>query len=146
MTLQLYNNFGLFSLGIAFTAQSFGRALSIPKTLLIAPFISHQASLAHLSRQTTVITSIEKMLVQKTACFSNFNARFYDGLCGTTNAIQFLIDVEIARLSSEGIEMVETFAFDRRMGNRAEKVAKAAPRLAALLQSSEADLYSSLRI
>ena len=146
MTRQLYNNFGIFSLGIAFTSQAFGGPLSIPKALLIAPFISHQALLDHLSRQSTVVSSIEKMLVQKTVCFSNFNARFYDGLCGSTNAIQFLVDVEFAELRPDGIEVLAAMVFDRRMGNRAEKVAKAAPRLAALFQSSDADLYSALRI
>ncbi|MEZ6127071.1 MAG: hypothetical protein R3C59_00145 [Planctomycetaceae bacterium] len=146
MTRQLYNNFGIFSLGIAFTSQAFGSVLSLPKALLVAPFLSHQALLDHLSRQNSVVSSIEKLLVQKTVCFSNFNARYYDSLCGSINAIQFLVDVEVAQFRPEGIEVVTAMVFDRRMGSRAEKIMKAAPRLASLFESSDADLYSALRI
>lgn len=146
MTRQLFNNFGIFSLAIAFTSQEFGSVLSLPKALLIAPFITHQALLDHLSRQNSVISSIEKLLVQKTVCFSNFNARYYDSLCASINAIQFLVDVEVAQFSADGVEVVTEVALDRRMGSRAEKIKKAAPRLASLFQSSDADLYSALRI
>jgi hypothetical protein len=146
MISRLFNNIGIHSLGIAFTAQRFGRSLPLPKLLLIAPLIAHQRLLDHLSRSNVVFTSIERLLVDKIECFANFNARFYDSLCDSVNAVQFLVDIEIADIREEGLQITSPIAFDKRMGQRAAKIEKAAPNIAKLLELPSGHLYSSLRI
>lgn len=146
MISRLFNNMGICSLGIAFTAQSFEGPLPLSKALLVTPFIAHRVLLNHLSRRNTVVTNIETLLVRKTACFANFNARFYDGLCESVNAIQFLVDVEVAELREEGLQITTPIVYDKGMGKRAAKVEKAAPNLAALFEASNGHLYSNLRI
>ena len=67
--------------------------LPLSKSLLVMPIISHKDLLQYLARKTTTIQSLEQILVSHQKCFSNFNARFYDSLPTSINAIQFLAEI-----------------------------------------------------
>lgn len=143
---RLFNNFGILSVSIVFTAREFDGPLPITKALLVAPFVSHRRLLDHLSRKNVTDPNIEKLLVERTDCFANFNARFYDNLCESLNAIQFLVDLEIAAIEGRSLRLIKDLPTDSGLGKRAQKIEKAAPNIAALLNSKSSDLYSSLRI
>lgn len=146
MIPRLFNNLGVCSLSIAFTAQHYSRALPIPKALLVFPLVTHRSLLNHLSRKNASIGSLEGLLISKLMSFSNFNARFYDGLCESVNAIQMLVDFEIAAFTANGLEITTPLQYQPMMGKRVEKVWKAAPRIAQILSNSQGQLYSSLRV
>lgn len=91
MNLSYYNNLsiGIVALGAVLTQS---KELSLAKIFLIFPLLSHQKLLQHLGRSTTKIRTIEKLIVEKTTFFSNFNKRYVDSLVLTVNALQYLND------------------------------------------------------
>lgn len=146
MISRLFNNVGIFSLAIVFTTQRQGGTLAITRALLVAPFISHRAMLSHLARKNLVDPSLEGLLIDRPEYFSNFNSRFYDGLTTSVNAIQFLVDVEIAEIASGALRINSPISYDRKMGERALKIERASSNIASLLTLPTSSLYSSLRI
>ncbi len=93
MNVQLYNNFGIGVLGIGFVLRHVD-SLPLSKALLIMPLITHKKLLGHLSNKKTNIMNSEKIMIDKAPFFSNFNKRYYDTLCVSLNAIQFLDEIE----------------------------------------------------
>ena len=146
MLVRLFNNIGIRSLGIVSVAEEFDGPLPISKALLIAPLVSHRSLLGHLSRKNTVVSSLEQLIVKRTRSFTNFNERYYDGLCESLNAIQFLVDIKVVEIVDSGIQVVESISYEKQMGKRAAKIYQAAPNIAALLSASTSSLYSSLRV
>jgi len=142
---RLYNNFGISSLGMAFTLRHLA-PLPLSKSLLIMPIISHKDLLQYLARKTTTIQSLEQILVSHQKCFSNFNARFYDSLPTTINAIQFLAEMAMIDLVEGEIVSVKELDFVPDMGKRAKKIFDASQRIAEILKSDTAHLYTNLRI
>lgn len=145
MTPGLFNNIGTSVLAISFTAQEFGAPIPIAKALLATPLVTHKTLLNYLARKNAAVLSIEQLIVSRTECFANFNSRYYAGLCDSVNAIQFLVDVELAELKDNAL-WVSNLQYDSTMGKRAQKIWKAASRIAVLLQAPASQLYSSLRI
>ena len=142
---RLYNNFGIGSLGIAFTLRYLA-PLPLSKVLLVMPLISHKDLLQYLARKTTTIQSLEQLLVSHQKCFSNFNARFYDSMLTSINAIQFLVEIAMVDLVDGEIVSVKELDYDPAMGKRAQKIFDASQRIAELLKSDSAHLYTNLRI
>lgn len=142
---SLYNNLGISSLGIVFTLRHIC-PLSITKSLLIMPIITHKDLLQHLSRKTTNVHSLEQVLVSHQRCFSNFNARFYDSIVTSINAIQFLAEVGMIEVGGNEIVAIETLDYDMSMGKRAKKIFDAAPNMAGIINSDLSSLYTNLRI
>lgn len=142
---RLYNNFGIGSLGIAYTLRHMS-PLPLSKTLLILPLISHKDLLLYLARKTTTIQSLEQLLVSHQRCFSNFNARFYDSLPTSINAIQFLAEMAIVDLVEGEIVSIRELDYVPEMGKRAKKIFDASQCLAEILKSDTAHLYTNLRI
>lgn len=142
---RLYNNFGIGSLGVAFTLRHMV-PLPISKALLIMPLISHKDLLQYLARKTTTIQSLEQLLVSHQRCFSNFNARFYDSLPASINAIQFLADMAIVDLVEGEIVSIQDLDYVPEMGKRAQKIFDASQCIAEILKSDTAHLYTNLRI
>lgn len=142
---HLYNNLGISSLGIVFTIRHLC-PLSLTKSLLIMPIITHKDLLQYLSRKTTKVHSLEQVLVSHQRCFSNFNARFYDSIITSINAIQFLAEVEMIEVIENEIVSVEDLDYDMSMGKRAKKIFDAAPNIAGVINSDSSGLYTNLRI
>lgn len=142
---RLYNNFGICSLGMVFTLRHL-TSLPLSKSLLVMPIISHKDLLQYLARKTTTIQSLEQILVSHQKCFSNFNARFYDSLPTSINAIQFLAEIAMIDLVESEIVSVKELDYVPDMGKRAKKIFDASQRIAEILKSDTAHLYINLRI
>lgn len=142
---RLYNNFGICSLGMAFTLRHL-TPLPLTKSLLVMPIISHKDLLQYLARKTTTIQSLEQILVSHQKCFSNFNARFYDSLPTSINAIQFLAEIAMVDLVEGEIVSVKELDYVPDMGKRAKKIFDASQRISEILKSDTSYLYTNLRI
>lgn len=142
---RLYNNIAICSLGIAFTLK-YTDWLPLTKTLLIMPIIAQAELLNYLARKTTSVRSIEQLIVKKPRCFSNFNERFYDGLCVSLNSIQFLFEIDAIEWFNGKVISSEIIDYDGSMGKRAKKIFDASPRIAALFEDDSVNLYTNLRI
>ena len=142
---QLYNNFGICSLAMAFTLQ-YSAHLPLSKSLLIMPIVSHKYLLHYLARKTTTIQSLEQLLVTHQKCFSNFNARFYDSLPTSINAIQFLTETSMVDLVEGEVVSIQQLDYAPGMGKRAQKIFDASRRIADILKSDTVHLYTNLRI
>ncbi len=136
----------MLSISIVYVAREYDGPLPVSKALLIAAFVSHRRLLDHLSRKNVTRPTIEKLLVERMDCFANFNARFYDNLCESINAIQFLVDVEIASIEERSLRLIKDLPADSSLGKRAQKIEKAASNIAFLLNHKSSDIYSSLRV
>lgn len=145
MNRKLYNNLGICSLSIAFTLQHLDR-LSLSRALLIMPIIAHEELLQYMAHKATNFNSIEQIIVRKPEYFLNFNARFYDGLTLSLNAIQFLSEMALIRLDSGEMISTEAINYERSMGDRAKKAFNASARIANFVSYDTINLYTNLRI
>jgi len=145
MNGKLYNNLGICSLSIAFTLQRVGR-LSLSQALLIMPIVAHEELLQYMARKSTNFNSIEQIIVRKPECFLNFNARFYDGLTVSLNAIQFLSEIDFIKLDGRDIISIYSFSYEKSMGKRANKIFTASSHIAEFVGSNTLNLYTNLRI
>jgi hypothetical protein len=144
-TAKLYNNLGIESLAIIFVLQNV-KVMPLTKALLILPIFSHRELLAYLSNGHTKIQSTEKLIIEKTSFFANFNDRFYDSLCGSINAIQFLHEIGFLEVKDGNILAKSAVLYEKSMGARADKINKAAGNIAKLLSDGAEKLYLNFRV
>ena len=145
MNLENYNNIGITSIAIN-SVLSLSKELSIPKALLIMPLFTSKDLTSHLSRKTTEIKSIEKLISEKTPLFSNFNKRYYDSLVNSINAIQLLIETNQILIIDGKLITNKSFQYLKSMGKRAEKINTASQNVSKLLNENTEKLYLNLRI
>ncbi|GAA3565813.1 three component ABC system middle component [Marinobacter xestospongiae] len=148
-TERLYNNIGVQALAILLVVQH-AQILPLSKALLVSPIITHNEMLKYLSNGNVKIQGIEKLIIEKTRFFANFNNRFYDQLCSSINAIQLLHEIDAIALS-EGALIKKggsepLFIAGKEAGNRAFKIQKAVPNIAKMMESSAENLYLNLRV
>ncbi|MPQ46931.1 hypothetical protein GCQ56_07870 [Marinifilum sp. N1E240] len=140
-----YNNIGVGALAIGSILNNI-EELTIAKATLILPFVTHSESLNYLSRANTQVKSIEKLISEKTSFFSNFNARYYDSLSLSLSSIQYLTDMEYAEFKDGTLIMLKPLEYNKKMGNRANKIFKAANNISELLTERDTNLFLNLRI
>ncbi len=140
-----YNNIGIGALAIG-SVLSINNELSLAKTSLILPFITHTECLNYLARATTHLTSIEKLIAERTSYFSNFNARYYDSLCLSFSSIQYLTEMGYAQLKGDLLVKIKPLEYNAKMGTRAKKIFQAANNVAELLLENDNKLYLNLRV
>jgi len=145
MNLENYNNIGITSIAIN-SVLSLSKELSLSKALLIMPLFTSKALTAHLSRKTTEIKSIEKLISEKTPLFSNFNKRYYDSLTNSINAIQLLIETNQISILDDKLISKQSFQYKKSMGKRAEKINTTSQNISKLLNENIEKLYLNLRI
>ena len=145
MSRNIYNNFGILSIGVLSTLKE-ARVLSLPELMLISPFVTHSALLGHLARKNTQIKSLEQLIIQKTMWFSNFNERYYASIAETLNALQFLHDTELISWDGRSCSLIEEVPYHKGMGSRAHKIYNASGHLAELISGDVANAYNNLRI
>ncbi len=145
MNLENYNNIGITSIAIN-SVLSLSKELHLSKALLIMPLFTSKALTAHLSRKTTEIKSIEKLISEKTTLFSNFNKRYYDSLTNSINAIQLLIETNQISILEDKLVNKQSFQYKKSMGKRAEKINTASQNVSKLLNENIEKLYLNLRI
>ena len=140
-----YNNIGIGAIGMI-SVLNHCKTMPLSKAALILPFIAHKELLSYLSRKTTNVMSIEKLITDKIACFSNFNRRYYDSLILTIESVQFLIEMDFAAYNDSSIFLVEHVPYSSTMGTRASKIYQAAENLSKILSEDIGKLYLNLRI
>jgi hypothetical protein len=145
MNLENYNNIGITSIAIN-SVLSLSEELPLSKVLLIMPFFTSKALTSHLSRKTTEIKSIEKLISEKTPLFSNFNKRYYDSLTNSLNAIQLMIETKQISITNGKLKNNQSFQYDKAMGKRAGKINTASQNVSKLLKENTEKLYLNLRI
>lgn len=145
MIKQHYNNIGMGTLAIA-SVMNHAKELPISKAMLILPFITHRALLSYLCRKTTKIRSIEKLIIERTVFFANFNRRFYDNLTLSINSIEFLNDIELISISNSMVKLKTTLEYDKSMGERLNKIYNSSENIAHILNENIENLYLNLRI
>lgn len=145
MKINYYNNLGVGIVSLGFVLS---KAITLPlsKLFLILPFVTHSELLTYLARQSTKIQSIEKLIVDKTVCFSNFNKRYYDALTLTVEAIEYLKDLDYIQIKNGSVTLLKDFNYDKNMGTRAEKIHKTSTNIAKILKDRADNLYLNLRI
>ncbi|MCB0538755.1 MAG: hypothetical protein KDE33_14665 [Bacteroidetes bacterium] len=145
MKVEYYNNLGIGIISIGFVLNHIER-VSVSKATLILPFISHNELLSYLGRKTTQIRSIEKLIVNRSPSFSNFNKRFFSSLVLTFNSLQYLNDMGYIRIENGDIIKLKNISYHNKMGKRAEKIEKASSNIANILHESTINLFLNLRI
>ena len=145
MNLSYYNNFGMGVIALGAVLNQ-NEQLRLSKLFLIFPLLSHKKLLQHLGRPTTKIKSIEKLIVEKTNCFSNFNRRYRDSLVLTVNALQYLNDTGYVDVVNGSVTLAKPFEYNNKMGSRANKILKASENVALLLKERSDKLYLNLRV
>jgi len=145
MSIQNYNNIGIASLAICSTLQH-ASSLTVPKSLLIMPLVSHNELLSYLARKTTDIKSIEKLIVDKVVFFANFNKRYYDCLLDSLNAIQFLSETSMVEVEDGALKLLANLEYASAMGDRAQKIFQASKNISEILKNSVENLYLNLRV
>lgn len=77
--------------------------------------------------------------------FANFRQRYESSLVVTLNTIQILVESEHIHFEKE-IRMLRSLNVNKSFGVRAQKIEKASATLAALMESSEEELYLNMRV
>lgn len=148
-TERLYNNIGVQALAILLVVQH-TQILPISKALLVSPIITHNEMLKYLSNGNVKVQGAEKLIIEKTRFFANFNNRFYDQLCSSINAIQLLHEVDTVTLNKNALMnkgvSEPLFKTGKEAGNRVLKIQKAVPNIAKILESSTENLYLNFRV
>jgi len=110
------------------------------------PIIAHTELLRYLARKTTNTSKIEQLIVKHPNYFSNFNARFYDGLCVSINSVQFLAEIDAIEFSRGRITVSEQIGYEHSMGIRAKWIFDASKNIATLMNDDAINLYTNLRV
>ena len=77
--------------------------------------------------------------------FANFNSRFAEGLAVSVNAIQLIVATGYANFDGK-LVLIKPLEIDASFGKRAQRIAKAADHIAALLASPVDELYLNFRV
>lgn len=145
MNSYLYNNVAIASIAMNAVLQV-SKSLTITKSLLILPFITHKRLLSHLAHSGVKMASIEQVIAGKTSFFLNFNKRFYDSLSLSINAIQLSSDLEFLKVSGGKVHLLNQLEYSEDMGSRAKRIYKASNNIGILLEDDVENLYLNLRI
>jgi hypothetical protein len=145
MSLNVFNNFGIGSVAIM-AVLNHCKSLPIDKITLIYPFIAHQDLLSYLSNSRANVKSLDKLLIEKTVYFSNFNSRYYDSLANSFNALQYLNDQGYIELKENIVYQIKELEYSKGMGKRVNKIFSASENIASILNELSEKLYLNLRI
>lgn len=145
MRAESLNNLAFSSVAMAMIIEKSG-SLELSKAMLIMPFLSHVELLSYLANGRTKVKGLDKLIVDKLHCFSNFNNRYYDNVVNSLNAIQFLCEVDTISLEGSIVTSISRIEYDSSMGSRIKKVEKASCNLAKVLGEDLSSLYLNLRI
>lgn len=145
MRTETLNNLAFASVAIAMVIQKSGR-IELAKVLLIMPFLAHKELLSYLASGKTKIKSLDKLIVDRLGCFSNFNNRYYDNLNTSINALQFLIEVDVITIEGSLVVSNENIEYASSLGERMKKASKASGNISKILSEDVSNLYLNLRI
>ena len=145
MRTETLNNVAFASLAIAIVAGKVEK-MELTKALLIMPILANKELTSYLANGRTKIKSLDKLIIDKLHCFSNFNKRYYDNLSTSINAIQFLSETNVISVENSIISTKEKIDYASSMGTRLKLTYKASQNIAELLSQETSNLYLNLRI
>ena len=139
-----YNNFSICAAALMAVLEEM-QVLSVAKALLIMPIIMHDSTVRHLGKQSVRPREVAALTSTRPDLFLNFNSRFLAGLAPSLNAIQLLAEAKYVEFNGE-LVLNKNLEFSAAIGDRAMRIKKAAKNIAALLASSDNELYLNLRV
>jgi hypothetical protein len=139
-----FNNLGICATAIGLYVNS-EKTVSLPKAMLIMPFVMHDASLRFLAKTNVRERKVAAFASMNPDFIANFDMRFEESLVVSINAIQLLISTGHVQFG-DNIELVRPFEINDDFGKRAAVIERAVKNLAALLSSSAEELYLNLRV
>ena len=145
MRTETLNNLAFSSLAISMVVEK-SQELELTKALLIMPFIAHKELLSYLANGRTQIISLDKLIIDKLHCFSNFNNRYYDNMSTSINAIQFLSEMDMISIDNSSMISIKQVEHPNLVGDRLKKVSKASNNISKILSEDASGLYLNLRI
>lgn len=145
MRTETLNNLAFTSLAMSIVVNK-SQKLELTKALLIMPFIAHKELLSYLANGRTQIISLDKLIIDKLHCFSNFNKRYYDNLSTSINAIQFLSEIDMISIDNSRMISMEQVEHQNSVGDRLKRVSKASDNISKILSEDASSLYLNLRI
>lgn len=139
-----YNNVGICAVALM-SILAHARRLPLLKTLLVMPLVMHEGTVTFLSKGNVAQRQVAALAASRADLFSNFRQRFQSSLVVTINTIQLLVESGHIQLNND-VTILRPLVLNSKFGSRALKIEKAAKNIAALLESSEEELYLNLRI
>jgi len=139
-----YNNVGICAVALM-SILTYTNRLSLPKALLVMPLVMHEGTVKFLGNGNVKKRQIAALAASRVDLFANFRQRFESSLVVTINTIQLLVESGHIQFNRD-VRSMRSLELDRNFGARALKIEKASKNLAALLESSEEELYLNLRV
>lgn len=139
-----YNNVGICAVALM-AVLSRTKRLSLPKVLLIMPLVMHEGTVKFMGNSIVRQRQIAALVAARADLFANFRKRYESSLVVTLNAIQLLVASGHIKFDTE-ISVARSLSITKDFGSRALRIEKASVNLAALLESSEEELYLNMRV
>lgn len=140
---------GFNNIGVCITAigcvLNHVKTLSLPKVLLIMPFVMHESTLRFLAKANVRERRMAAFVSTNPELAANFDERYQQSIVLTLNAIQFLIASGYARYNGD-LEAARDFIVDESFGKRAALIERASKNIVALLDGNSSELYLNLRV
>lgn len=139
-----YNNIGICAVALM-SILSRAKHLSLPKALLVMPLVMHEGTVKFLGNSNVRQRQIAALVAARADLFANFRQRYDSSLVVTLNTIQLLVESGHIYFDKD-IRELHSLDLNKNFGSRALKIEKASANLAALLESSEEELYLNMRV
>ncbi len=147
--LFIYNNEAISTIALGYFISKV-KVISIPKLMLILPFVLHEQTLKQLNNNS-INRSLEELIIKKPLLLSNFNSRFKDFLPLSINSVTILYELQIIKIDRDFIYFNEDSNFNNRdlkgIGERAKKILKGIDSLKEIITKTDNNsLYLTLKI
>lgn len=147
--LFIYNNEAISTIALGYFMSKV-RIISLPKFMLVLPFVLHEQTLKQLNNNS-INRSLEELIIKKPLILSNFNSRFKDFLPLSINSVTILNELGIVQLDREYIYFNEKSIFNKRdlneIGDRIKKIMKGIDSLIEIITNDDNNsLYLTLKI
>lgn len=145
---SIYHNelIGLISI---LSTLKYQKEMSLGKSMLILPFISHKNTLNILKKKNVKIRSLEEFIVKYPSNFSNFDERFQSLLPTSINSIILLKRMKLINIKKGNLFLSDNCKFElqnKSLGNRANEIVQASEKLSEILSEYTPNLYLQLRV
>ena len=147
--LFIYNNEAISTIALGYF-MSRVKVISIPKFMLVLPFVLHEQTLRQLNNNS-INRSLEELIIKKPLLLSNFNSRFKDFLPLSINSVTILNELQVIKLDRKYIYYNEDSNFRTRelkdIGNRIQKIIKGIDSLIEIITNIDNNsLYLTLKV
>ncbi len=139
-----YNNVGICATALL-AVLSHAKQLNIAKALLVMPLVMHNATVSYMGNGKVVKREAAALVAHRPDLFANFDSRFEESLAVTINAIQLIVASGYAKFDGR-LVLLKPLDIDVSFGKRAQRIARAANHIAAVLASPVDELYLNFRI